>query len=100
FHPPAGAKFEQPFDVEVNFRGGILNEFYPAAAAAVRVDAERVNDKMAAGAIPGWSFEVLNNYVVSSLKWQGVRIHDTVVAPLTDNPVWTAPREVQAGSVF
>src|SRR5687768_7310874 len=39
FHPPAGTKYETPIDVEVNFRGGILNEFYPAAEAAVRVDA-------------------------------------------------------------
>jgi hypothetical protein len=100
FHPPAGMKYERPIDVEVNFRGGILNEFYPAAAAAVRVDAARVTEKTETGVLPGWNFDVLNNYVVSSLKWQGVRIHDTVVAPLTDNPVWTAPRDVQAGSVF
>jgi hypothetical protein len=100
FHPPAGAKYEKPFDVEVQFRGGILNEFYPAAEANVRVDNSRIADKIQAGALRGYSFDVLNNYVVSSLKWQGVRIHDTVVAPLTDNPVWIAPREVQAGSVF
>jgi hypothetical protein len=100
FHPPAGAKFEQPFDVEVRFRGGILNEFYPAAEPAVRVDTNRITEKIAADVLPGLSFDVLNNYVVSSLEWRGVRIHDTVVAPLTDNPVWTAAREVQAGSVF
>jgi hypothetical protein len=100
FHPPAGVKYEAPIDVTVKFRGGILNEFYPAAEAKVNVDLPRVSDKMAAGALPhGWSFD-LNNYVVSSLKWSGVRIHDTVVAPLTDNPIWLAPRDVQAGSVF
>jgi len=44
--------------------------------------------------------EVLNNFVVGKLKWEGVRIHDTVVAPLTSSPIWLAPREVQAGSVF
>jgi hypothetical protein len=101
FHPPPGEKYQAPLDVEVNFRGGILNEYYPAAQAAVRVDTERVENKMDAGVLPrSPSFDLLNNYVVSSLKWTGVRIHDTVVAPLTDNPVWLAPREVQAGSVF
>jgi hypothetical protein len=100
FHPPAGTKYETPIDVLVKFRGGILNEFYPAADASVAIDAPRIQEKMDAGVLPGLSFDVLNNYVVSSLAWKGVRIHDTVVAPLTDNPVWTAPREVQAGSVF
>jgi len=101
FHPPGGTTFDAPLDVEVKFRGGILNEFYPAAEAAVAVDMPRIADKRDAGVLPrAWTFDVLNNYVVSSLQWNGVRIHDTVVAPLTDNPVWVAPRDVQAGSVF
>jgi hypothetical protein len=101
FHPPAGAKFETPIDIEVKFRGGILNEYYPAANASVAIDMPRIEDKRDAGALPrDWNFDILNNYVVGSLKWTGVRIHDTVVAPLTDNPVWLAPRDVQAGSVF
>jgi len=101
FHPPAGTTFDAPVDVAVKFRGGILNEYYPAADAAVAVDIARIQDKRDAGALPrAWSFDILNNFVVGSLKWTGVRIHDTVVAPLTDNPVWLAPREVQAGSVF
>lgn len=101
FHPPAGAKFETPVDVTVKFRGGILNEFYPAAEASVAVDLPRIQDKRDAGLLPrAWNFDILNNYVVATLKWTGVRIHDTVVAPLTDNPVWVAPRDVQAASVF
>jgi hypothetical protein len=101
FHPPAGARFETPIDVGVKFRGGILNEFYPAATADVAVDLPRIQDKVSAGTLPARPmFDILNNYVVGSLKWSGVRIHDTVVAPLTDNPIWLAPREVQAGSVF
>lgn len=101
FHPPAGATFDTPIDVGVKFRGGILNEYYPAAKAGVAVDFARIEDKRDAGTLPRqWDFDILNNYVVGSLEWTGVRIHDTVVAPLTDNPVWLAPREVQAGSVF
>lgn len=100
FHPPPGTKYEAPIDVHVRFRGGIINEFYPGGEAAFAVDAPRITEKIAADVLPGLSFDVLNNYVVGSLEWKGVRIHDTVVAPLTDNPAWTAPREVQAGSVF
>jgi hypothetical protein len=100
FHPPAGG-FAKPFDVTVRFHGGLINEFYPDAAASVAVDNERVGDKMAAGALPPvWTGDVLNNYVVGKLEWKGVMLHDTVIAPLTNDPVWLAPREVQAASVF
>ncbi len=100
FHPPAGG-FAKPFDVTIRFRGGLINEFYPAAEASVSVDNERIVDKMSAGAIPPvWSGEVLDNYVVGKLEWKGVMLHDTVIAPLTNDPVWLAPREVQAASVF
>jgi hypothetical protein len=100
FHPPAGG-FGPPIDVTVRFRGGIVNEFYPNAAASVAVDTERIVDKMRDGAIPRvWTGDVLNNFVVGKLEWKGVTLHDTVVAPLTNDPVWLAPREVQAASVF
>ncbi len=101
FHPGAKRHYETPFDVQVHFRGGVINEFYPAAAAGVKLDTARIGEKMAAKVIPRqWTGEVLNNYVVGSLAWKGVKLHDTVVAPLTHDPVWLAPREVQAASVF
>ncbi len=100
FHPPAGKKFDQPIDVAVQFRGGVINEFYPRAAPAIRLDRARVQSQHAAGVIEEWTGEVLNNYVVSSLRWRGVTLHDTVVAPLTNDPVWLAPREPQSASVF
>jgi hypothetical protein len=100
FHPPAGG-FAQPFDVTVRFRGGLINEFYPGAEASAAVDQGRIADKMISRAIPAqWTGDVLNNYVVGKLEWKGVMLHDTVVAPLTSDPVWLAPREVQAASVF
>ena len=99
FHPRQ--KFETPFDVHVSFRGGVINEFYPNAVADVKLDTSRITEKMVTGVIPRvWTGEVLNNYVVGSLDWKGVKLHDTVVAPLTNDPVWLAPREVQAASVF
>jgi hypothetical protein len=101
FHPGAKRHYDTPIDVKVKFRGGVINEFYPDAVAGVRVDMERIQDKRQEGVLAGpWTGEVLNNYVVGSLAWTGVKLLDTVVAPLTNDPVWTAPREVQATSVF
>jgi hypothetical protein len=100
FHPPVGG-FAKPFDVTVTFRGGVINEFYPDALASVALDEARIADKTEAGIVPKqWTGDVLNNYVVGKLEWKGVMLHDTVVAPLTNDPVWLAPREVQASSVF
>jgi hypothetical protein len=101
FHPGSRQHYETPIDVTVLFRGGVLNEFYPLGEADVYLDEARIADKTTAGLIPRtWTGEVLNNFVLGSLKWHGVKLHDTVVAPLTNDPVWLAPREVQAASVF
>jgi len=100
FYPPPGAKWGLPIDVSVRFRGGVINEFYPAAEASVAVDASRVQNKLDAGVLQTWNGDVLNNYVVGSLEWKGLELHDTVVAPLTQSRVWLAPREVHATSVY
>lgn len=100
FHPPAGKSFDEPIDIKVRFHGGVLNEFYPAAEPSIQVDFQRLGDKADAGVPVRWNGEMLDNYVVGALSWKGLRLHDTVVAPLTNNPIWTAPREVQSASVF
>src|SRR5690349_12715587 len=100
FHPPPNRKFTDPIDVTVRFRGGVVNEFYPDAAASVALDRERIQSKQADGVITEWNGDVLNNYVVGSLQWKGLRLHDTVVAPLTNSEIWLAPREVNSVSVF
>ena len=100
FHPPPNQKYDNPIDVTVRFRGGVLNEFYPDAEASVALDTPRVHDKMEAGVIKEWNGDVLNNYVVGTLQWKGLRLHDTVVAPLTRSEIWLAPREVSSVSVF
>src|SRR5690349_12965533 len=51
FHPPSAAKFDSPVDVTVRFRGGIINEFYPAANASVAVDLPRIQQKRDAGVL-------------------------------------------------
>ncbi len=100
FHPPAGAAFEHPIDIKVRLRGGVLNEYWPDAEPAVQLDRQRIQDKMDAGVLQSWDGAKLDAYVVGSLEWKGLRLHDTVVAPLTNDRLWTAPREVQAASVF
>jgi hypothetical protein len=100
FHPPPNAAYTAPIDITVRFRGGVINEFYPDAAASVALDRERISDKVHDGVISEWNGDVLNNYVVGSLKWKGLRLHDTVVAPLTRSEIWLAPREVNSVSVF
>ncbi|MEO8018931.1 MAG: hypothetical protein ABI769_14045 [Pseudomonadota bacterium] len=101
FHPPPGKTLDAPFDVTVRFRGGVLNEYYPDAEASIAVDLERLQEKAQAGVIPSrWDGAVLDNHVVGTLQWKGLRLHDTVIAPLTNNPLWLAPREVNSVSVF
>ncbi len=100
FHPPPGKPYTVSFDVKVRFRGGVINEFYPDAQAWVELDRERIADQAVANVVTTWNGELLNNSVIGHMQWAGVRLHDTVVAPLTNNPVWLAPREVQSASVF
>ena len=100
FHPPPNKAFTDPIDVSVRFRGGVINEFYPSAAVSVALDRRRIQAKYADGVITEWNGDVLNNYVVGSLEWKGLRLHDTVVAPLTHSEIWLAPRAVNSVSVF
>lgn len=100
FHPPPNKTYDHPIDITVRFRGGVINEFYPNADASVALDVERVQDKQEAGVIKEWNGDVLNNFVVGTLQWKGLRLHDTVVAPLTRSEIWLAPREVNSVSVF
>src|ERR1051326_1380011 len=99
FHAPAGSTV-RPFDVSVRFRGGVLNEFYPNAEPSVDIDVERINAKMQlAGALPTWNGQVLDNYVVGSLRWHGITLNDSVQMPQTKSHVWLAPRQVHATGV-
>lgn len=98
FYPPRGAR-TAPFDVSVRLRGGILNEFYPAADGSVEVDVERVNAKLRAGLLHDWDGAVLDNYVVGGLKWRHLALKPTVPLPATESHVWLAPRGVRASGV-
>jgi hypothetical protein len=99
FYPPANGPAPGPIDVSVRFRGGILNEFYPAATAAVGFDNERIANKLNSRPFTQWDGAVLNDYVASTLDWKGLSLTETFKAPLTDNPVWLAPRAVRSAGV-
>ena len=83
FHPAPGSPPIAPFDVSVNFRGGVVNEFYPEAAPSVN----------------GWNGEHLNDAVTSTLSWKSVALTDGAELPVTDKHVWLAPREVKSSRV-
>lgn len=87
FHPPAGAA---PFSIDVNveFRGGWLTEFYPHA----------VPDE------PGlkfneFDFGPITADTVGSLAWNKVEVGTPGAGPATDENVWLAPRNVNAATV-
>jgi hypothetical protein len=99
FHPPVGWRATAPVTVSVRFRGGVLNEFYPNAEPQVSLDADRLNAKVAAGAVPRWDGVNLSNFVVGQLRWTGLTLRDSVSTPRTTSHVWLAPRHVRSAGV-
>jgi hypothetical protein len=99
FHPSSRPSAIPPFDVSVHFRGGIVNEFYPAGDASVALDADRIDAKVQAGVLTSWDGVVLDNYVVGSLRWAHVTLGDSVPTPSTSSHVWTTPRQVRSAGV-
>jgi hypothetical protein len=99
FYPPSGSAELPPFDVSVKFRGGILNEFYPNADAASETDVDRVTAKMQARMIKSWDGQVLNNYVVGSLRWRSVALTGSAPLPQTPSHVWLSPRRVRSAAL-
>jgi len=97
FYP--GGPVPGSIDVSVRFRGGVLNEYYPKAAPDIAVDDQRIRDKQAAGMPLKWDGKTLNNYVVGSLAWKGLKLTSDIKPPATHSAVWLAPREVRATGV-
>lgn len=84
FHPERGAPLPAPFDVRVDFRGGVLNEFYPSASASAN----------------GWNGAKLSDGVVSSLIWKGLMLRERATLKSTTSRVWLAPRAVASMPVL
>ncbi len=97
FHVPEGTRFA-PFNLDVDFRGGVLNEFYPTAKASLAMDAQRLNDIQKAGPNK-WDGITFNSAVKGSLHWEGITLKDSVALLATNNHTWLAPRKVNSSGV-
>ena len=84
------------FKVEISFRGGVINEFFPNASASLTLDMERINKKMQAGIVRSWNGEVLNNYVRGSIVWSVADLPVKADVPHTEETLWIAPRNVDS----
>jgi hypothetical protein len=88
FYPPAGHPRPQEVDVRVQFRGGWLSEYYPAA------------DVQAPGMVrENHRFGGLTPQTVGSLQWRRLQVGVEAAGPETDYRVWLAPREVKSAAV-
>jgi hypothetical protein len=80
---PASSEDSLRLDVEVDFPGGWLNQFYPDAETEA----------------PGIEEGILAPETVGRLAWRGLQIGGEANGPFTTSRVWTAPRAVEAASV-
>ncbi|MBI3860918.1 MAG: hypothetical protein HY290_03390 [Planctomycetia bacterium] len=88
FHPPAGLTQPLHASLTVDFRGGWLTEYYPAASV------------IAPGLKDGnFRFAGLTPQTRGSLDWHDLTIGGDYPLPETDAQVWLAPREVDAATV-
>lgn len=88
FYPSEKFSHEQPIDVSVEFRGGLLNEYYPAAMSAygnLNIDSNGQTD--------------IDEDTVSYLYWNAMTLGGPWSGPQTDSNVWTAPRKVRAADI-
>jgi hypothetical protein len=84
-YPPKGepASAVPPLDVNVDFHGGILSQYYPyATTLGAAADTK--------GPI------ALTDHTMSGLYWNSVRLGSTGTPVQTQDQVWTTPRETNA----
>ncbi|HSV14408.1 MAG TPA: hypothetical protein VLI90_09120, partial [Tepidisphaeraceae bacterium] len=79
-HPAPGMKVP-PLDVTVHFRGGLLTQFYPLAAASRPRFTNAQLDPITAD-------------TDGRLAWAHLTVGGDAAGPATDAHVWTAPRDV------
>ena len=82
FYLPKGG-MDKPVTVHVTFNGGWLTEFYPYAS----VDAPDLTNSMVA-------HPPFTKASHGSLSWNSLRLGGAAALTPTDDPVWTAPRQV------
>jgi len=87
FHLPNPQTKPLTLNVNVEFRGGWLTQFYPSAGA------------VAPGVESGPIFGHLRSDTVGRLKWPALTVGSDANGPTTTAHVWTSPRAVDAASV-
>lgn len=90
FHLPPGVR-EMTVDLRVDFRGGIMSQFYPDARVAV--DGTVVEDRKQ------WRYRTMTAATASTLEWKGLLVGSRHDGPPTASPVWLAPRQVTSARV-
>lgn len=88
FYPPAGAALPLSASVRAAFRSGWITEFFPQA----EVNAPGLKAR-------SFDFGPLNSGVTGSVAWWDLSIGDEPTGPVTDSPVWLAPRAVRSAGV-
>ena len=101
FYPPAGWR-SRPVDVQVDFHGGWLSEYYPDAIFKIpgfdSAHPDRVySNQSGSQAFSG--FGHIKRDTVGELSWKGVTIGTDGTGPETQEKVWLAPRDVKAAMV-
>ncbi len=88
FYPPKGMSAPFDVDVEVNFHGGWLTEFYPQAVYSSS-DSKDGNP----------SFGEIKASTLSKLSWNKLQVGGDAAGPKTESPIWLPPRKVRAANV-
>jgi hypothetical protein len=91
FHPSKDMKLPFAVDVNVQFRGGWLTQFYPDA----QVGAQGLRVEKGA-----FRVEWLADGMTGSLAWRNLQVGVEREGPATSSHVWTAPRNVTGASVM
>jgi len=91
FYDPGNIAARRSFDLRVQMRGGILNDFYPIAQPKL--------EYMGADRTSAVNTITLNEQWSSSLAWQGITLDTAASIPSTNATVWTAPRQVTAAKL-
>ena len=85
FHAPSG--YDHAIDLDVAFHGGWLTQFYPDA----KVTAPGLTNNYQSG--------MLTEKTVGTLSWHNLQLGCNSKGPQTNDPVWVAPRRVDANSI-
>ena len=88
FYPPPSFDLSQPIDVEVEFHGGLINEYYPQA---------QVMYKNIETSESGTTY--LTKEALGQLSWKAIHIGGPWPGPETDSSIWLSPREVPSANV-